>query len=232
MREKSISCKYNYKILPPALCLIVVIIALFAQCGCLAIPQKNGTYLSEAGPVVSIDDFDICDGEIYISNDDPGRIQVFDMDGNFLRGYYIPYNGLRYIHADADVLKVYSVKGGIVTELNRDGTIRREYAQAAVLWEEYEDNNVRFNAQGETVKSNNAPIRYVARDNTLYASKNLLGLCAIYNVTDNLLIYQSPPEESIPLFITYLALFACIGWLAVRIAMAAWQKAQLKSEND
>ena len=221
---KTVHLTYK-KILPPALCLIVVIIALFAQCGFLAFPQKNGTYLSEAGLVVSIDDFDICNGEIYISNDDPGRIQVFDMDGNFLRGYYIPCEGSRSIRAESGRLTVFSWRDNYAMELNRDGTVQKEYVLPSYLW----------NKNDAPVASVQNPGRYsaiVCKNDQVYASENLLGFCTLYDLTNNAVIFRNSLSESIPLFITYLALFACIGWLAVRIAMAAWQKAQLKSEND
>ena len=106
-------------------------------------------------------------------------------------------------------------------ELNRDGTVQKEYVLPSYLW----------NKNDAPVASVQNPGRYsaiVCKNDQVYASENLLGFCTIYDLTNNAVIFRNSLSESIPLFITYLALFACIGWLAVRIAMAAWQKAQLK----
>ena len=183
----------------PVLCLIAAFLVFqyfegdpFVKLG---LGKKALPGLCEETRIPYINDYDLENGELYILSDGTSTVQVFDLDGNYLRGYLIPSSGSMSICAEDDLLYVYDHRGSYVTVMNADGTVRKQYALASGFWAE----------------------RVKEIGDASCGIQNILGFGKVFDLQTGEVIFRIPYAQSIPHFLSCMALFAAVIWLVIRI---------------
>ena len=209
------------KLIISAICMAVFAFAALAQLHQLPDAIDRLLPQEERIPVLTIADFDVAEDEIYISGGHSGYIQVFGRDGTFLRSYrmadYAPSGWVCQLCVRRDALVVYFEWGERALVLERNGAVRKEYALRPDYWTYQTDNNVALTDYGFVRDEAGGLTAYVERDGEIYRKQELFGFCSIENLQTGEVIFRIPYAQSIPHFLSCMALFAAVIWLVIRI---------------